>query len=195
MNYVKTVGSEYGHIEISPLAPDDKAVEDWKTWGTERSLELLEELFSGSSSAELYTWWPDPKIHNQLPDGFNLQFFCFEIGDSGRHLTPMGFSSACTLELFTGGLAIADHLKSFTKQRRSSYRIMSLIYQRVMRLRDYYGRRFQCRKDLQSPIAASGYNILPEGIGLSSTGDGNPWGISKLVDEQGNRMKLCWICR
>lgn len=118
-----------------------------------------------------------------MPDGFNLQFYCFELKDSGRYLIPVSFSSALTLELFTGGLAVVDHLKVLTSRQRLTYRMMSLIYQKVGRLQNYHGRRFQYKKDLQSADAGNHYNVLPNDLGSSSAKTGQPWGIPELMSE------------
>lgn len=170
-----TVGGQYGTVQIEPF--------DYR----HESCPILRKAIKVADSASICRWRPADKISDQVPKNFELKFLCLKGKDSVRRFLPMTGGDALISELIAGGLAILNRHQELSAADRWSYRMMFLLFQRVKKLNNHCKRNFAGHKDLciiVSKLESAGTKtVLPDDLGISSSGEGTPWSIKRLESE------------
>ena len=120
---------------------------------------------------ELWQWNPGPRVRDQLPSEFNIQFLCCTAADGQRRLIPAGPTESYVLEAAMSGLALLSARRGMSFEQRRSYRTMQFLHGRVHKLREHLGRDFAYSRDLfVSQSARTSHDepdVLPPDLGSS----------------------------
>jgi hypothetical protein len=122
-----------------------------------------------------------------LPADFSLSFSCTTTEAGDRRFAPTQSLAEFVMAASVGGLAfLAQRQPGFDAERRSTYRVMQLLYQLAPHLREHFGRSFRNPTDLYLP-GARNRHILPVDIGLNRDGRGAAWTPAELMKQGRNK--------
>ncbi len=178
---INTISNQYGTVRLEHPAYWDE------------SCPVLQKAREVAESAAICRWRPADKLCNQLPDGFELKFYCLKGRDSVRRFIPLYGSDQLIAELFRGGQAVLKQHHQLSDKEFASYCMKFLFFQKTRSLNNHYKRNFGGFLDLivKKPGRESGdkRNILPEDLVFldNLTGKEFPGGITKLQME-GERL-------
>jgi hypothetical protein len=134
-----------------------------------------------------HTWTPPADMHPELPEGFTLSLRSVVGPDGVRRFFPVDDLTSFFTDAFAGGLALHNRLKNMSPEQRYSYRAMWLLFQRIRATREHFANSFRYADSLRvSPSArqtAQQFSILPESVGLNDQGQGERWGVGRLLTE------------
>lgn len=174
---VKTISNQYGTARLEyPAHWDD-------------SCPILQKARGIAESASICRWRPADELCNQLPDGFELKFYCLKGRDSVRRFLPVNGSDQLIAELFSGGHAVQKQHHQLSDKQFASYSLMFLFFQKTRSLSNHYKRNFAGFLDLiikkSGRESGNKQNILPEELEFLDNFFGRqiPWGIKKLQIE------------
>jgi hypothetical protein len=144
-------------------------------------------------------WTPPADLAAALPAGFVLRLRCLTSPDGLRRFYPLTSFDGLVGHCFLGGLALLPRLGEVTPERLHSYRAMWFLFQRVRGTREHLGNDFAHAGSLELPRSARGVvlepTILPESVGPNREGQGEAWGIPKLLQEGGEEAREKGIAR
>lgn len=178
---VNTISNQYGAARLEYPA-------NWDDF-----CPVLQKARGIAESASICRWRPADELFDQLPDGFELKFYCLKGRDSVRRFLPVNGSDQLIADLFLGGLAVLNRHQQLSDQQLWSYRMMLIFFQKTRSLNNHYKRNFAGFLDLiiNKPGRESGdkRNILPDDLVFLDklTGKEFPGGTTKLQSE-GERL-------
>jgi hypothetical protein len=165
-------------------------------WGSIRIVpedkDFLPETFdkglASAFSLERYIWVPSAEVSRELPKGFTLALRCStDLENNVRRFYPIGKFSTFIKEAFVAGLALLIKIKGLGSEEQTSYRIMWQFFERVRRTREHLGNRLLNAGSLHVSRSGRGasqhMSILPETVGMNAKGEGDPWSVTRLLQE------------
>lgn len=144
---------------------------------------------------ELAVWVPNKALKNLVPEGAVVILRCETAGDGERRFSPIGTGNRSFgpflpfhVYAFVCGMAIRCKTeKRMTKNTRQSYREMSFLFQRALKMRQHIRRSFNTTKDLV--IAKQSRNadpnethVLPWSFGKTTKKLGYPQSVVELIE-------------
>jgi hypothetical protein len=146
------------------------------------------EVTPGGGAVTIHRWVPPLTLAAELPPGFTFPLRCVADGQVRRFYPVNEGESRHVANAFAGGLAILGRVKNFTPERRSEYRMMWLLLQRLRDGRDQLRNKLATsasllrRKSVRGLEAVS--TILPESVGKGTAApEGKTWSLGTLLDE------------
>jgi hypothetical protein len=133
----------------------------------------------------IYRWIPGVAALGDVPPYFTVELECSLIANKRRLITPRAGSEDLVVSSYTGGLAVLNAVKPLTAEEQHAYRIMFLMFRRVVNMREHLMRKFQHSRDLY--VRRSGResdderDVLPPDLGLTEANCGKRWSISDLM--------------
>lgn len=181
-------GLTHGRIEITPIPAEFRPKSS--------AAALIR-------SRQLYRWHPPCHLIDQLPSWYSLTLQCIErkdgirqffpvtpaivegmnLGEGAQHVTTPG---GLVLVASLGGAAILTE-RGESEAGRLGYHEMRLLNAYIRHRREYFGKTTRLEKVLRvcggARVDSSARNILPEDLGRSADGRGQPWNIKRLMYE------------
>jgi hypothetical protein len=133
-----------------------------------------------------YVWAPPALVAQHLPEGFTFPMRCVVGPDGLRRFYPSSFEGQIAFG-FAGGLAVLAVVKNLSPAQRYSYRAMHQLFGRVRRTREHLGNALlnptSLRVSRVGRDVADERSILPAALGLDAQGEGELWGVDRLLRE------------
>jgi hypothetical protein len=133
-----------------------------------------------------YVWRPTGELGAQLPPGFQLPLACITGTDGLKRFYPVDDFEKFIELAFMGGLAVLCQHPGLDHEQRQTYRMMYLVFRRARRTRERLKRKFRSSRELwigKSGRSVQGKTVLPDSVGLDAAGQGEPWGVDRLLRE------------